>query len=181
MASLKRYLAGVLRLPVNEQKSRVAPMEQCVFLGFAFPGTKLRWSEQAFADFLHRLKRLTGRSWGVSMATRYQKLAEYLRGWMGYFGISDYYRPVPGLDGWLRRRVRMCYWKQWKRRHTRITNLLALGTSRDHALATGMSRKGYWHLAKTLATQTGMTNEWLAEQGLLSIRDLWIKAHGYTK
>ena len=33
MASLKRYLSGVLRLPVNEQKSRVAPMEQCVFLG----------------------------------------------------------------------------------------------------------------------------------------------------
>jgi len=181
MASLKRYLAGVLRLPVNEEKSRVAPAEQCVFLGFTFPGTKLRWSEAAFGDFLHRLKRLTGRSWGVSMATRYRKLAEYLRGWMGYFGISDYYRPVPGLDGWLRRRVRMCYWKQWKRRYTRIRNLLALGTSRDHALSTGMSRKGYWHLAKTLATQTGMTNEWLAEQGLLSIRDLWIKAHGYTK
>ena len=120
-----------------------------------FPGTKLCWSEQAFADFLHRLKRLTGRSWGVSMATRYRKLAEYLRGWMGHFGISDYYRPVPGLDSWLRRRVRMCYWKQWKRRHTRITNLLALGTSRNHALATGMSRKGYWHLATALPRKAG--------------------------
>ena len=48
------------------------------------------------------------------------------------------------------------------------------------ATLTGLSRKGYWHLARTLATQTGMTNQWLAEQGLLSIRDLWMKAHGYV-
>ena len=43
-----------------------------------------------------------------------------------------------------------------------------------------MSRKSYWHLSKTLATQTGMTNEWLASQGLISIRKLWLKAHGYA-
>lgn len=35
--------------------------------------------------------------------------AEYLRGWFGYFDISQYYRPVPELDEWIRRRVRMCY------------------------------------------------------------------------
>ena len=35
-------------------------------------------------------------------------------------------------------------------------------------------------LARTLATQTGMTNKSLAEQGLLSIRALWMKAHGYA-
>ena len=99
---------------------------------------------------------------------------------MGYYGISDYYRPIPDLDSWLRRRVRMCSWKQWRRRHTRIQRLLALGTRRKQAILTGLSRKGYWRLAKTLATQTGMTNEWLAEQGLISIRDLWMKAHGYV-
>ena len=54
---------------------------------------------------------------------------------------------------------------------------------------TAISRKGYWHLAKTLATQTGMSNVWLQEQGLPStclcvarrqVRDLWMKAHGYA-
>lgn len=50
----------------------------------------------------------------------------------------------------------------------------------EHAILTGLSRKGYWRLSKTLATQIGMTNEWLARQGLLSIRDLWMKAHGYA-
>ena len=145
-----------------------------------YRGTKLRASEKALTEFQRRLKRLTSRSWGVSMAYRFTKLAQYLRGWMGYFGISDYYRPIPELDGWLRRRVRMCYWKQWRKPRTRIRKLLKLGTSRKHAILTGLSRKGYWHLARTLATQTGMTNKWLAEQGLLSIRALWMKAHGYA-
>jgi len=178
--SITRYLTTVLRLVVNEQKSRVAPISKCVFLGFTFRGTKLRWSDKAFADFQHRLKKLTGRSWGVSMAYRLRKLGEYLRRWMGYFGISDYYRPIPELDGWLRRRVRMCYWKQWRKVRTKVRHLLALGTTRKHAILTALSRKCPWHLARTLATQTGMTNKWLAEQGLISIRDLWMKAHGYA-
>lgn len=180
-ASLTRYLTRVVRLTVNEAKSRVAPATQCVFLGFTFyRGHKLRWSERAFADFRHRLKQLTGRSWGVSMGYRLRKLAEYVRGWMGYFGISDYYRPVPELDHWLRRRVRMCYWKQWRYARTKVRNLLALGTSRKQAIFTAISRKSYWHLSKTLATQSGMTNKWLRQQGLLSIRDQWMHSHGYA-
>ena len=114
------------------------------------------------------------------MEYRLTKLAQYLRGWMGYFGISDYYSPIPELDGWLRRRVRMCYWKQWRKVRTKVRHLLALGTSKKHAILTALSRKGHWHLARTPATQTAMTNKWLAEQGLLSIRALWMKPHGYA-
>jgi RNA-directed DNA polymerase len=134
----------------------------------------------AFADFRHRLKQRTGRSWEVSMDYRLGKLGQYLRGWMGYFGISDYYRPIPELDHWLRRRVRMAYWKQWRHARTKVRHLLALGTNRRQAIFTAISRKGYWHLSKTLATQSGMTNAWPQKQGLLSIRDLWLKAHGYA-
>jgi len=178
--SITRYLTTKLRLVVNEHKSRVCRINEVVFLGFTFRGTKLRWSDESFDDFLHRIRQLTGRSWGVSMNYRLHKLAQYLRGWMGYFGISDYYRPVPELDGWLRRRIRMCYWKQWRRARTKVRHLLALGTSKRQAILTAMSRKAYWHLARTLATQTGMTNRWLEHQGLLSIRDLWMNAHGYA-
>jgi RNA-directed DNA polymerase len=100
---------------------------------------------------------------------------------MGYFGISQLYGPIPELEGGVRRRIRMCYWKQWRRPRTRISKLLKLGTPRQHAFSTGLSRKGYWRLSRTLATQTGMTNEWLAQQGLLSIRDLWMKVQGYEE
>ena len=179
-ASITCFLTQKLKLVVNEHKSRVVPTDECTYLGFTFRGTKLRWSDRAFDDFRHRLRRLTGRSWGVSMDYRLKKLAQYVRGWMGYFGISDYYRPIPELDGWLRRRVRMCYWKQWRKPCTKIRSLLKLGTEKGHAIRTGLSSKGYWRLARTLATQTGMTNDWLKSQGLISIRDLWMKAHGYT-
>ena len=179
-ASITRYLTSKLKLVVNERKSQVVRTNDCEFLGFTFRGTKLRWSDAAFDDFKHRVRRFSGRSWGVSMAYRLDQLARYLRGWMNYFGISDYYRPVPGIDQWLRRRIRMCYWKQWRRVRTKVRHLLALGTSKRQAILTALSRKSYWRLAKTLATQTGMTNHWLATQGLLSVRDLWLQAHGYA-
>lgn len=179
-ASLTAYLGRQLKLPVNEKKSQVAKIEQCVFLGFTFRRGKLRWSDAAFDDFKHRLRELTGRSWGVSMPYRFEKLGQYLRGWMGYFGISEYYRPIPELDEWLRRRVRMCYWKQWRLTRTKIGHLLALGVGKRTAILTGVSSKSYWHLSRSLATQVGMTNDWLKAQGLASIRDLWMKAHGYT-
>ena len=179
-ASLTAYLGRRLKLPVNEEKSRVAPVNECVFLGFTFRRGKLRWSEAAFDDFKHWVRELTGRSWGVSMRYRFDKLAQYVRGWMGYFGISQYYRPIPELDEWLRRRVRMCYWKQWRWCRTKVGHLLALGTSKRQAILTAISSKSYWHLSRTLATQTGMTNDWLKAQGLVSVRELWMKAHGYA-
>lgn len=74
----------------------------------------------------------------------------------------------------------MGYWKQWRRPRRRIQKLLELGTDKRHAIVTGISRKGYWHLSRTLATQTGRTNDWLAQQGLSSIRDLSMKAQGYS-
>ena len=145
-ASITRYLTTKLKLVVNEQKSRVARTDECTFLGFTFRGSKLRWSDRAFADFKHRVRRLTGRSWGVSMGYRLYKLAQYLRGWMNYFGISEYYRPVPEIDHWIRRRIRMCYWKQWRWARTKVRNLLVLGTGLGEAKRTAVSRKSYWHL-----------------------------------
>jgi len=71
----------------------------------------------------------------------------------------------------------MCYWKQWRWCRTKVRNLLKLGTSRNAAVSVGISRKGPWRLARTLATQAGMTNQWLKDQGLLSVKELWVKIH----
>jgi RNA-directed DNA polymerase len=180
MASVSRYLTKKLKLKVNEQKSRVIPAVQTTYLGYTFRGAKLRWSEESFADFKHRIRELTGRSWGVSMEYRYKKLAQYLRGWMGYFGKSEYYDPIPRIDQWIRRRIRMCYWKQWRRPRTKIRHLLALGVGKRQAILTGISSKSYWHLSRTKATQIAMSNEWLKSQGLSSVKPLWMKAQGYV-
>ena len=177
MKSICRFLEQRLKLSVNEKKSKVANVEDCSFLGFIFCRGKIRWSQKAFVEFKRRIRLLTGRSWFVSMDYRLKKLAEYIRGWMNYYGISEYYRPIPGLDEWLRRRIRMCYWKQWRKTRTKVRNLLKLGTSKRTAILTALSRKGYWRLARTLATHTGMTNKWLAKQGLIFIKEMWIRIH----
>jgi RNA-directed DNA polymerase len=177
MASIRRFLEQKLRLKVNEKKSMVGPVEECGFPGFIFVRGKIRWSEKAFREFKRRVRQFTGRSWFVSMDYRLHKLAEYVRGWMNYYGISEYYRPIPEIDEWLRRRIRMCYWKQWRYVRTKVRNLLRLGTYKKEAILTALSRKGPWHCARTLATQAGMTNKWLAEQGLISVKEQWVKIH----
>jgi RNA-directed DNA polymerase len=177
MASIRRFLEQKLKLRVNEDKSRVAPTDQTNFLGFTFKGTKIRWSDKAYGEFKRRVKYLTGRSWFVSMEYRYKKLAQYVCGWVNYFGISEYYRPIPEIDHWLRRRVRMCYWKQWRYARTKIRNLLKLGTHPGVAIPMCLTRKGPWRSARTMATQTGMTNQWLKDQGLVSVKELWVKIH----
>ena len=74
----------------------------------------------------------------------------------------------------------MCYWKQWRRTRTKVRHLLALGVGKRTAIWTAISSKSYWHLSRSLGTQAGMTNEWLESQGLVCIRALWMKAHGYA-
>jgi RNA-directed DNA polymerase len=177
MASITRFLERKLKLAVNQDKSKVASTNESTFLGFVFKGASIRWSDKAFAEFKRRVRKLTGRSWGVSMEYRLAKLAEYLRGWMGYFGVSEYYRPLPEIDHWLRRRVRMCHLKRWRRCRTKVRELTRLGTNLRLAISIGLSRKGPYRLAKTLATQSGMTNKWLKDQGLLSVKELWVNIH----
>ena len=173
--SIRRFLEHRLKLTVNEKKSRVGPTDGTEYLGFVFKKFKVRWSDKAFSEFKRRVRKLTGRSWGVSLEYRLKKLALYVRGWMNYFGISEYYDPVSEIDMWLRRRIRACLWKQWKRPRTRIRELRRMGTSLKSAIFAGISRKGPWHCARTKATQIGISNRWLTNMGLICIKDLWVK------
>jgi RNA-directed DNA polymerase len=74
----------------------------------------------------------------------------------------------------------MCYWKQWRLCRTKVRHLLDLGVYKRQAILTAISSKNYWHLFANRGNAGGMTNEWLREQGLISIRALWMKAHGYA-
>ncbi len=177
MESISRFLEKVLKVKVNRDKSKVVKAEEACFLGFTFTRKRLTVSEKSVMRLKSELRRLTGRSWGVSMEYRYYKIRTYLQGWMNYFGIAVKYNDAVEFDHWLRRRVRMCYWKQWRRIKTRIQELMRLGASKVQAICTGMSRKGYWHLAKTLSANCGLDNELLEKQGLTSIRTLWVRIH----
>lgn len=163
-----------LKLPINEEKSQLIPTSQLTFLGYSFRGRFLLWSQKSLKNFKYRVRQLTSRSWSVSWDYRYRKLREYLTGWMNYFSLSIY-DPVLQLDYWIRRRIRACYLKQWRKPRTKIRHLIRLGVSVKLAICIGISSKGYYRLAKTKATQMGLTKQWLKAQGLVSLRDQWIK------
>ena len=111
------------------------------------------------------------------MPYRMQKLAEYIRGWMGYFQLSEFYKPFPLLDQWIRRRIRCCFIKQWRKAKTKVANLMKLGVDKVKAASIGTSNKGYYRLSRTYAVQLGLSDKYLAEIGLVSMKDLWVKFH----
>ena len=174
LSSITRFLEKRLKLMVNEKKSQVVPINQCKFLGFSFKGNKIIVHPQSLAKFKREVKRLTGRSWGVSMVFRYQKLKLYLRGWMNYFAIGIRYQQTCDLDQWIRRRIRMCYWKMWRKPRTKIRNLMNKGVSEVLAICCGISSKADWRSSKTKGIQIALNDDWLKRQGLFSLRESWI-------
>ena len=108
------------------------------------------------------------------MHRRLTDLNRYVRGWIGYFGLAQQFDLFDKLDGWVRRRIRMCFWKQWRRPRTKVRNLVRLGVNLDFAIKHAVSRKSYWRLSRTPAMRIAMPNKWLHEElGLLSLKQLW--------
>jgi len=69
------------------------------------------------------------------------------------------------------------YWKMWKRPKKRFKELRKLGLDDGQIKRVVSRRKGYWKLSRTRATNMGMGNAWLKEQGLISLKEQWIKIH----
>lgn len=177
MASVTRFVERKLKLKVNEHKSRVVPTSQCKFLGFSFHGSSLVWHSDAMRKFKREIRKLTGRSRGISTARLLKELTVYMRGWINYFGIAQGYQKCIDLDHWIRRRVRMYYWKQWRKVRTKVRNLIKLGVSQRLAISCGISSKSYWHSARTEGINIALSNEYLAQQGYYSLRDRWVEIH----
>jgi RNA-directed DNA polymerase len=177
MQSITRFVETRLRLVVNRQKSRAAALSTCAFLGFQIRRGRIVWTDKARTRFKERIQAITGRSRGVSTYCMLSELRRYVVGWLNYFGISQAYREIPAMDQWLRRRVRMYYWKQWKRARGRRRNLIRLGIHPAEVYKATRSHRGYWWMAGTSIVQRALDNRWLTERGLPSIRQQWIEMH----
>lgn len=177
LSSISRYLTQTLRLVVNQEKSRVVRSGEFEYLGFTFVKSRaaINVSPKALKKFKHRVVKITGRSRGISMERRLGELRSYVRGWMGYFGVASQLKLFARLEGWIRRRIRCCFWKQWRRPKTRRRKLISLGVPRRQAIRHARTRKGPWHMAKTIAMSVALNNAWLAKQGLLSLKTLWFE------
>jgi len=168
MASVCRFLTERLRLKVNESKSAVACPEERKFLGFTISndGSERRISAKALDKFKNRIRELTQRTRGVSLAKLVEPLARYLTGWRGYFGFCQTPRVLSNLDAWIRRRLRMNLWRQWKNGRNRFKELRQRGVPKFRAAVAAGSPTGFWRMSGHPAVQQALRNNYFDSIGL---------------
>ena len=147
MALLQKCYAK-LQLKVNETKSAVASVKGRKFLGYSFwfakEGAKRRVADKPMATFKQRVRQLTRRSGGRSMAEVIERLKPYLLGWKAYFGLAQTPGVWRALDEWLRHRLRAIQLKHWRRGSTIYRELINLGAADHIAKRVAQNSRCWW-------------------------------------
>lgn len=184
LGTSKIFLEEKLKLKVNEEKSKavsVYSIRNFKFLGFALgrnsKGTYIRVHAKSSKKAKQKLKELTSRSQGRNVRVVMHNIKVYMQGWLAYYGIADMMKTIDIWNGWLRRRIRMYIWKQWKKPKTRVQNLRKLGMEDWKAYRNGNTRKGYWAIAGSGILTHTITNERLAHAGYFDISEKYKSLH----
>ena len=164
-------LYAKLKLKVNEGKSTVARVWERKFLGYSFwvaPGklVKRRVAPKALEDFKQRIREITSRNGGKSLAKVVEELRAYMLGWKAYFRLADTPKVFSALDQWITRRLRMVQLKQWKRGTTAFRGMRGRGVPDWLARKAARFTTSWWRVATHGALNTALPREYLAGLGL---------------
>lgn len=173
MKSVQRFIENKLRLKVNELKSAVDRPWKRKFLSFSFTShkeSKIRIAKVALERMKKKVREITSRKKPFSIEYRIEQLNQYLVGWLGYFALIDTPSILKLLDSWIKRRLRMCLWKDWKNPRTRVRNLTRLKVPFGKAYEWGNTRKGYWRISKSPILHRTLGNSYWESQGLKSLQ-----------
>ena len=177
--SITKFIEGKLFLKVNKEKTVVSYIRGVKYLGYSFYVNKgkcqLTVHPKSKAKMKSRLKELTSRSNGWGYEKRKQKLKEYIQGWVGYYHLANMKRLCQETDEWLRRRIRMCIWKAWKKTKTKVANLIKCGISHDKAWSIGNARQSHWRMAKNYYVNTAISTLNLKKAGYLCLTDSYLE------
>ena len=172
MGSVTSFIEGRLKLKVNLNKSAVDRPWKRKFLGFSFTlhkEPKVRIAKESMKRMKNKIREITSRKKPYPMDYRIKKLNQYLMGWCGYFALADTPSVFRAFDSWIRRRLRMCMWKNWKKPSTKVRKLIGLGAPKDKAYEWGNSRKSYWRISKSPVLHRTLGNSYWSSQGLKSL------------
>ena len=172
MNSITCFIEQKLKLKVNRGKSAVDRPWKRKFLGFSFTVNKkpkVRISNESIRRLKAKIRELTSRSKPIPMEVRIEKLNQYLTGWCGYFALADTPSKFKEFDEWIRRRLRMIEWKQWKNPRTRVRKLKSLGVPDQMAYEWGNSRKKFWRIASSPILNKTLDNSYWSHRGLKSL------------
>jgi RNA-directed DNA polymerase len=176
MGSISDFITSKLKLKVNREKSAVAVPWMRKFLGFSFTSekaTRRRLSPKARKRFEERIRELTQRNRGISMARRISELSLYMRGWMAYFRFCETPSVFKELDSWIRRRLRCVQWKQWQTCKRRYKALRKLGIDADHARMFAFCSRGPWPLSNYVTMTRALPPAYFDSLGLPRLATLY--------
>jgi RNA-directed DNA polymerase len=168
MASVSRFLTNKLRLKVNEAKSAVARPEERKFLGFSISndGSERRIAPKALDKFKAQIRDMTRRTRGLSLRQLIKELKPYIVGWRGYFGFCQTPRVLTNLEAWIRRRLRLYLWRQWRTGQNRFKELRLRGVPKFNAAVAAGSPTGFWRMSGHPSVQQALRNGYFDSLGL---------------
>lgn len=174
MGGVERFLWQRLKLTLNRGKSRVARAWVCDYLGYGMSGhqqPRLRVATMSLGRLRDRLRGLLRGARGYKMATIIDLINPVLRGWAGYFKLSQSKRPLEELDGWVRHKLRCVTWRQWKQPSTRARNLMRLGLREVRACKSAFNGRGPWWNSGAPHMNQALPKKLWDRLGLVSILD----------
>ena len=170
------FIENKLLLKVNREKTTVAYIGKVKFLGYGFypskEGIKLRVHAKSISKMRAKVKELTARSSGIGYDLLKLKLKQLITGWVNYFKLANMKTMLGETDQWLRRRLRMYIWKQWKKVRTRYAMLRKSGLDHKTAIKFANTRKGYWHVANSQILTLAVTDNRLRKAGYTFFLDV---------
>lgn len=176
MESITRYIEKDLKLKVNIVKSSVTRPWSMKLLGFTFYHRKgekgISVHRKSILSYKGRIRKITASANGRSMSMRLQEIGQLNMGWGHYFKLSEAKSVFEDLDKWVRSRLRLCYWSQWKRPRTRTRELEKLGIPVSFAYQWGNTRKGTWRTVQSPILRKALSNAYLKQEGFLSLMDI---------
>lgn len=172
------YLENKLYVKVKQKKTMVAYITKIKFLGFGFyidkgGNAQITVHKKSRDKMKKRIKEITKRNRPVSSKQLAEELKSYIVGWVNYYKVGNISMFLEKIDKWMRRRIRMIYWKRWKLVRIRYRNLIKLGINRSKAWEWANTRKSYWHIANSFILARTITNDRLRQWGFINALDYY--------
>ena len=171
------FIEGKLYLKVNREKTKVAHVNYVKYLGHSFyiyrGEARLRIHPRSIQKLKDKVRQVTGRSNGMGIQERKDRLNQVVRGWTNYFKLADAKNLLKELDKWLRSRIRMVTWKRWKKTKTRYTNLKRAGVEDERAWMWANTRKGYWRTVHSPILLRVLSNDLIRRAGYLGFLECY--------
>ena len=171
---MKTFLETRLKLRVNEAKSACARPWKRKFLGYSLTAhrqARLRIAPESLKRLTARVKELMRQGRGRSLGHTIEVLNPVLRGWIGYFQLTEGKRVLEELDGWVRRRLRCLLWRQAKHRQARTVMLRRRGLKEERAWHSARNGQGPWWNAGASHMNAAFPKRFFDALGLVSLLD----------